>query len=67
MNESVIKNYDLFDDNTIDNTIRPETIDEYIGQTDVKENIKVFVSAAKMRNEALDHVSCFIIWSSRAW
>ena len=56
MNESVIKNYDLFDDNTIDNTIRPETIEEYIGQTDVKENIKVFVSAAKMRNEALDHV-----------
>ena len=56
MNESVVKNYDLFDDNTIDNTIRPETIEEYIGQTDVKENIKVFVSAAKMRNEALDHV-----------
>ena len=56
MNYSVIKNYYLFDDNTIDNIIRPETIDEYIGQTDVKENIKVFVSAAKMRNEALDHV-----------
>ena len=56
MNESIVKNYDLFDDNTIDNTIRPETIEEYIGQTDVKENIKVFVSAAKMRNEALDHV-----------
>lgn len=55
-NENVVKNYSLFDDNTIDNTIRPETIDEYIGQTDVKENIRVFVSAAKMRNEALDHV-----------
>ena len=55
-NESVIKNYDLFDDNVIDNTIRPESIEEYIGQSDVKENIKVFVSAAKMRNEALDHV-----------
>ena len=55
-NESVIKNYTLFDDKTLDNTIRPETIEEYIGQTDVKENIKVFVSAAKMRNEALDHV-----------
>ena len=54
--ESVIKNYDLMDDNTLDNTIRPETIEEYIGQKDVKENIKVFVSAAKMRNEALDHV-----------
>ena len=56
MNENVIKKYDLFNDNTLDNTIRPETIEEYIGQTDVKENIKVFVDAAKMRNESLDHV-----------
>ena len=55
-NENVVKNYSLFDDNTLDNTIRPESIDEYIGQTDVKENIRIFVSAAKMRNEALDHV-----------
>ncbi len=55
-NENVINNYNLFDDNTIDNTIRPESIEEYIGQTDVKENIKVFVEAAKMRNEPLDHV-----------
>ena len=55
-NENVVKNYSLFDDNALDNTIRPETIDEYIGQTDVKENIRIFVSAAKMRNEALDHV-----------
>ena len=55
-NESVITNYSLLDDNTIDNTIRPETIEEYVGQTDVKENIKVFVEAAKMRNEPLDHV-----------
>ena len=54
--ENVIKNYSLFDDNTIDNTIRPESINEYIGQTDVKENIQVFVSAAKMRDEPLDHV-----------
>lgn len=54
--ESVIKQYSLEDDREIDNTIRPETITEYIGQTDVKENIKVFVEAAKMRNEALDHV-----------
>ena len=55
-NESVVTNYDLFNDNQIDNTIRPETIEEYVGQNDVKENIKVFVDAAKMRNEALDHV-----------
>ncbi len=55
-NESVIKNYELVDDNIIDNTIRPESIEEYVGQNDVKENIKVFVEAAKMRNEPLDHV-----------
>ena len=55
-NESVIKKYSLEDDQVIDNTIRPETIEEYIGQSEVKENIKVFVEPAKIRNEALDHV-----------
>ncbi len=54
--ENVIKNYSLEDDQVIDNTIRPETISEYIGQSEVKENIKIFVEAAKIRNEALDHV-----------
>ena len=54
--ESVITNYTLEEDNVIDNTIRPETISEYVGQEDVKENISVFVEAAKMRGEALDHV-----------
>lgn len=54
--ESVITNYHLEDDRIMDNTIRPESIDEYIGQEDVKENIRIFVEAAKMRNEPLDHV-----------
>ena len=54
--ESVITNYHLEDDQLMDNTIRPESIDEYIGQEDVKENIRVFVEASKMRNEPLDHV-----------
>lgn len=54
--ENIIKNYSLEDDQVIDNTIRPETISEYIGQSEVKENIKIFVEAAKIRNEALDHV-----------
>lgn len=54
--ESVITNYHLEDDQLMDNTIRPESINEYIGQEDVKENIRVFVEAAKMRNEPLDHV-----------
>lgn len=37
-------------------TIRPQRIDDYIGQTDAKENIRVFIEAAKMREEPLDHV-----------
>jgi len=54
--ESIIRNVEVVDDNVVDNTIRPETLAEYIGQKDVKENIKVFIEAAKMRGEALDHV-----------
>ena len=56
MDERVISTREMNDDGIVDNTIRPETIAEYIGQTDVKENIKVFVEAAKMRDESLDHV-----------
>jgi Holliday junction DNA helicase RuvB len=37
-------------------SIRPKLIDEYIGQSEVKENMKVFIDAAKIRGEALDHV-----------
>ena len=37
-------------------SIRPDVLSEYIGQSDVKENIKVFIEAAKMRGESLDHV-----------
>ena len=44
------------EDIAIETSIRPECIDEYIGQSEVKENIKVFVEAAKIRDEALDHV-----------
>ena len=56
MEESIVTNYTLEDDNILDNTIRPETIEEYIGQEDVKENINVFIKAAKLRKEPLDHV-----------
>ena len=39
-----------------DNPLRPRTLEEYIGQEKVKENLKVFIEAAKLRHEALDHV-----------
>lgn len=39
-----------------ENSLRPKTLDEYIGQTKVKENMRVYIEAAKKRGEALDHV-----------
>lgn len=43
----------------IEVTLRPGTIDEFIGQTQVKENLKVFVEAALGRKESLDHILLF--------
>ena len=40
----------------IDSGMRPQTLDEFTGQAQARENLKVFIGAAKARNEALDHV-----------
>ena len=37
-------------------SLRPKTLNEYIGQDKVKENLKIYITAAKQRNESLDHV-----------
>ncbi|MCD4783843.1 MAG: Holliday junction branch migration DNA helicase RuvB [Candidatus Eremiobacteraeota bacterium] len=39
-----------------DNSLRPRILDEYIGQCNMKENLRIFIQAAKMRGETLDHV-----------
>lgn len=39
-----------------ENVLRPKTLDGYVGQTKVKDNLKVYMSAAKRRGEALEHV-----------
>ncbi len=39
-----------------ENKLRPKTLDEYVGQKKAKENLKIFMEAAKLRHEALDHV-----------
>ena len=55
MDERIITNLVTTDDKFEGNII-PESLSEYIGQSEVKENISVFIKAAKMRNEPLDHV-----------
>ena len=49
---------EILDANVIDDdsSLRPSSFDEYVGQTNLKENLKVFVGAAKLRDESLDHV-----------
>src|SRR4051812_8519082 len=44
------------DDHRYDLTLRPKTLDEYIGQREHKDNLKIFVEAARHRGEPLDHV-----------
>ena len=55
MDERIITNHELEEDK-FEASIRPDSIDEYIGQTEVKENLNIFIKAAKMRDESLDHV-----------
>ncbi len=43
-------------DNEIDNPLRPKRLEDYIGQEKVKENLSIYIQAAKLRKESLDHV-----------
>lgn len=44
------------EDVTNDSILRPKTLNEYIGQEKIKENLSIYIEAAKLRNEPLDHV-----------
>ncbi|WP_040713479.1 MULTISPECIES: Holliday junction branch migration DNA helicase RuvB [Paenibacillus] len=46
----------MMEDQAVELSLRPRYLAEYIGQSNVKENLKVFIEAAKLRKEALDHV-----------
>lgn len=44
------------EDVKIEGSLRPQTLNDYIGQTKVKENLKIYIEAARQRGDALDHV-----------
>ena len=54
--ERIISTRNIDAENDYEYSLRPRTIDEYVGQQKVKENLEVFIQAAKERREALDHV-----------
>ena len=55
MDERIIDTNVTYED-IFDKNIRPEYLDEYVGQEKIKSNLKVFIEASKMRDEPLDHV-----------
>lgn len=56
MEHRVISTSVQVEDEKIENTLRPQTLDEYIGQEKTKRNMEIYIRAAKERNESLDHV-----------
>lgn len=54
--ESVITSTSILPEDYNEGSLRPRTLNEYIGQKKVKENLSIFIEAAKLRNEPLDHV-----------
>lgn len=52
----VTPEYEEGEDGGLELSLRPRTLDDYIGQTKVKENLKIYIDAAKNRGEPLDHV-----------
>lgn len=51
-----IMTYEELDEDKIELDIRPDSIKDYIGQDEIKENLDIYIKAAKMRDESLDHV-----------
>lgn len=56
MEKRVISTDIMEEDYKIENSLRPKFLTDYIGQTKAKENLKVYIEAARARGEALDHV-----------
>ena len=56
MEKRVISTDLMEEDYKIENSLRPKYLKDYIGQSKAKENLKIYIEAAKQRNESLDHV-----------
>ena len=55
----ILDNDIMGDEEFVERTLRPQYLKEYIGQDKVKNQLKIFIEAAKLRDESLDHVLLF--------
>lgn len=54
--DRIVSQEETSDDTVIDTSLRPQRLDQYVGQTKVKENLSIFIEAAKKRKTPLEHV-----------
>ena len=54
--ERIISEKNISEDGNFELTLRPRTLEEYVGQENAKESLEIFIKAAKLRNEPIDHV-----------
>ncbi len=55
-NRIISSEYSASQDSEVENSLRPKTLEEYVGQEKAKSNLQVYIESAKLRGEALDHV-----------
>src|SRR5690625_4869608 len=56
MDDRILDDSQMNDEENVEMSLRPELLNQYIGQDALKDNLKVFIEAARIRGEALDHV-----------
>ncbi|MCH5253719.1 MAG: Holliday junction branch migration DNA helicase RuvB [Lachnospiraceae bacterium] len=56
MTNRIIETNLMEEDIKIEGSLRPQTLDDYIGQSKIKENLRIYIEAAKQRHDSLDHV-----------
>ncbi|HHT88802.1 MAG TPA: Holliday junction branch migration DNA helicase RuvB [Clostridiales bacterium] len=59
MAKRIISTELMEEDRRLENTLRPQMLEDYIGQVKIKENLRIYIEAAKQRKEPLDHVLFF--------
>lgn len=64
MTNRILDMEQMQDEEYVERTLRPQKLNEYIGQDKVKDQLKIFIEAAKLRDEALDHT---LLFGPRVW
>ena len=61
MDNRIITTDVMEEDFSLEGNLRPQTLDEYIGQEKTKNTLKVYIEAAKQRHDSLDHVLSMVL------